>query len=397
MSEQIEPYLITPPIPDLAEVRPANEGGVIGLDGYKYQYHYAAKLCLEMITEGDEIEYVACELQDDIVAKMRNGTYKFYQVKRRAGNMWTINRLKDEGVWEGFLRCRRDFGEGHSYWFVTDQDCSNKIKRQPDLGRWHVLTRNGKAFCRENELNDAQKIITTISQFLGFANQREAESFFWNTRILKKITKSALILDNLANITLIFEGRGITTDHSSRLRIYRSLVSIIEAKVEEDIPEATYREILERRKVTPNEVEACLSSSRFVEIQPNQFNIDSDPEHRTLRRKLTDAMFPEPVKRFFVESRILFMIRFRKDFIHASEYLRQLRWRVFRLCVDIQTSAQQSTDYRPTYNLLKEELVSLAEKENRTHPTIQVDYDYLHGMVCQLTAECYHEWFSEKQ
>jgi hypothetical protein len=393
MSEQIEHQHSTLPS-DLAEVRPANEGGIIGLSGLKYQYHYAAKLCLEMITSGGEIEYVACELQDDIAAKMRNGFYKFYQAKTRTGNYWTTNRLIDEGVLQGFLRCRQEFGEGHSYWFITDQDCTNRINRQPDLGRWQVLTRTTRALCRENELNDAQKIIITISQGLGIMNQHEAESFFWSTRILRKITKRELILDNLQQIALFFDERGIVTDNASRRRIYRDLVSIIEAKADEDIPEATYREMLERRKVDANEVEACLNSNLFRQTQPSQFDIDVDPENRTLRRKLSDAEFPEFLKRFFIESRNRFMSRFRKDFIHASEYLRELRWKVWNLCVDVQTSTQQDSDYRPNYNLLKAELVRLAETENRNQPTIELDYDYLHGMVCQLTAECNHEWSS---
>ncbi len=378
---------------ELTTVRPNDEGGIIGLIGLKYQYHFAIQECLKMTLSQEPIEYVAIELHDDVVTKLNDGTYKFFQVKGREGSLWTINTLKHKKVWQGFLRCKKIFGEGHSYWFVSDQDCQNRVSNRPDLGRMKQLTQMTIVLCRETDLNHADEIIQKLMKEIEFENEEQARSLFWNTRIIRK-DNTTLILENLNLIEQILVARGLPSGLINRKQVYKELRSFIEEGLVPIEPALTLREILEARKITVQDVENCFNIP-FQDTQPGNFDFSSD-NNRTLEQKMRDAEFSNPLKRYFLESRNRFTSRFLKDAIHSANILKDLRWKVWSICIEAQTSTA-SGNHIALYDSIKSELRELARKENESNPGITIDYDYVHGMLCQLTAECNHEWIALRE
>lgn len=377
--------------PDLTTIRPPNEGGVIALQGLKYQYHFAAYKCLEMLEKG-EIEFVACELHDDVVVKLINGRYLFCQVKSKSGELWTINRLKDENVWNGFLKSSEKFGDQNSFVFVSEQDAQSRVNNKPDLGKMKTLTDLGKTKCTPQELIQASEIIDRLTNVTEVPDKEKITSFFWNVQILTKFpNKASLIPINLQQVEKILLDRGIESDPANRIRIYHAIISKIEEHIDEPPLEARHTELLEFRKVKVDDIERCLTAP-FKSPSLKLFNIETDPEHRSLHEKL--HKFPKPFTKLFIESRNRFQVRYRKDVINCADYLKELRWKVWNVCVEVQLSVENSLPFKPIYNATRQELANLAEEENRISPPIIVDADYLHGMMCQLTAECDNEWFA---
>lgn len=374
---------------ELTDVRPNDEGGIIGLSGLKYQNHFAAKKCLEMVLNPGLIEYVASELHEDIVVKLKNETYDFYQVKGRKGRLWTINSLKHVNVWGGFLRCKKEFGEGHTYWFVSNKDCENRVSNRPDLGRMKILTDTTKPLCNENDLNDVDQIIKTLKKEIAFENDVQAISFFWNTRIINENMR-ALIFENLNVIEKILIDRSLPSDQVNREQVYKEIIYMIEDSLVPNNPTATLREILETRKIVSQDVHNCFDIP-FKTTNNSHFDLSADNK-RTLIQKMEDAGFPNPLKKYFLESRNRFTIRLLKDSVHSADYLDDLRWKVWSICVEKSQPDSTSGGYFALYESIKSELKTLAINESQSFTEITIDYDYLHGMLCQLTAECNHEW-----
>jgi hypothetical protein len=384
-------------IPDLAEVRLPNDGGGRNIVGTEYQFHFAAGQCLDMLTNPG-IEFVASELQDDVVVKRKDGSYTFYQVKGRTGSLWTISSLQEEGVWTNFLRCCREFGQGHTYVFVSDQDAKVRSgTKKPDLGRMRqITTENGRGACNEAELVEADDLIQLLKEKLDITDRKEAEALFWNMRIWTKYDGSeGLEALNLQKLERGLTQRGIASDLPNQKRIYDDITTLLRKGVAAPPFGSTLTERLEHRKVSRENVETCISGP-FRSPTSGHFDLDADPEDRSLRQKCEEAGLPNDLTRFFVESRNRFYVRFRMDRVHALGYLENLRWKVWGRCVAGRSAASSIGNYTPgkAYREIRSDLERLASEENAQcpPPPIEVDLDYLHGMMCQLTAECNNEW-----
>lgn len=389
--------LSTTVIPNLTVVRPPNDGGGRNIAGTEYQFHFAAGQCLDMLTN-PEIEFVASELQDDVVVKKKDGTYTFYQVKGRTGSLWTISTLHNEGVWDNFLRCFREFGQGHSYIFVSDQDAQFRSSgRKPDLGRMRTITtENGRAGCNQSELMEADDLIQILKQKLGITGRQDAESLFWSVQIWTKYpsAEGSMAL-NLQKLEIILNERGIVSNQSSRKQIYDSITTRLRENVAAMPFGLTRTERLELRKVSRQDLEPCLN----VPVRSptlSHFDLDADPENRSLRQKCESAGLSNDLARFFIESRNRFYVRFRRDNLHALGYIEDLRWKVWERCIAGRSATSSSGDYTPgkAYREIRNELERLASQENAqlSPPPVEVDFAYLHGIMCQLTAECNNEW-----
>lgn len=381
--------------PDLTEIRPSNEGGFIGLYGLKYQYHFAAQKCLEMLAEPAMIECVACELQDDVVVKLRNGKYIFYQIKNSTGDLWTINELKQKNVWKNFVKCLREFGDGHSYVFVSDQHAKNRISKKSDLGRIKSLTDIGRESCNQSELIEADDLLNALMDNISdLTNKAEAEALFWSLRLLTGYDKiTGLKHSNLNKLEEVLRKLGIDSDLPNRMRIYNCIVLKLETSVTEPLPEWTYREKVERRKIRPDDVRECLLGP-YKDPQLAQFDLNADPAHRNLRQKTVDGKLPAHWAEYFIECRNYFHLHFKEDFVNAAFYLNELRRKVWDICIEQKMTATTQGSYSPliTYKLIRDGLKQLEDRESN-HSPIPVDFDYLHGMLCQLTAECHHDWY----
>jgi hypothetical protein len=136
----------------------------------------------------------------------------------------------------------------------------------------------------------------------------------------------------------------------------------------------------------------CISPP-FKDAQINTFDLNKDPEHRTLRQKSEAVNFPERLILYLIETRNYFFVHFRQDVIHAASYLNELRLKVWGICLRATLSA--STRNGPVYDYwaILKDLDDLAAEEAKNAP-INVDFLYLHGMLSQLTAECLNEWQS---
>ncbi len=98
---------------------------------YRYQATYAAILSLGILRDDPKIEEIFCEHHEDILAKMRDGTYHGIQVKTRA--------------------------PGGGPWKTNDQDMSNSIARFVDLegrfpGRFsrYTIATNHQFYIKDN-------------------------------------------------------------------------------------------------------------------------------------------------------------------------------------------------------------------------------------------------------
>jgi hypothetical protein len=382
--------------PDLAEVRQPDDGGAISFIGTKYQYHFAAYKCLQMLLDPERYEYVASELQDDVAVKLRDSKYEFYQVKQKRNEQWKINTLHSEGVWQRFWRLQKEFGYGHSYFFVSDQSAQPRVSNKPDLGRMKALTDNGRARCNELELIQAGDLIDKLMGKLDITDRGEVEKLFWSIRILTGFERQkGLVASNVQLLEQLLEKRRIVSDSPNRMRIYRRIISVLEASVAEPPLDVTHRERLELRKIDTAKLEECLKGP-FKDKHLRSFSIDDgEAQQRDLRSKSREANFPENIVRYFIECHNCFHIRYRQDILHAAAYLSELRLKVWDVCSGAQVSAYVNGFDSPlkTYDTIRSELKQLATLESNSTPPIAVDFDYLHGMMCQLTAECDNEWY----
>lgn len=382
--------------PDLADIRLSDDGGAINLTGLKYQYHFAVHKSLEMLNKPENnIEYVSTELQDDVTVKLKNGTYEFYQVKERRGEFWRIKTLETEGVWQRFLLQKDTFGENNKFCFVSDQYAQHIVSRTPDLGKMRDITFRGEKFCTETDLIAANELIKKISQIIG-VDDTQVQTIFWNTRIMTAFERrQGLFAINLNLLEELLLKKGIESDLPSRTRIYQRIISLLEESVLPDLSDLTYQEKINRRKISPEQLISCLTGPYKTE-HPVNFRFD-EGEHqpRSLRKKSEDGKFSEDIIRYFLDSRINFQCHYRRDVIHAADYLSQLRLKVWDVCTNGKISANlEKPNYPPskTYQTICQELKLLAVEEEKANPPIKVDYQYLHGIMCQLTAECDNEW-----
>jgi hypothetical protein len=380
----------------ITQVRPLDDGGAINLMGLKYQYHHAAGLCLDMLLHPDKIEYIASELQDDVVMKLRDGHYYFYQIKEKRTDLWTISMLESEGVWRRFLRLRSEFGPGHVFCFVSDQDAQYSVSNRPDLGRLRKLTTEiGYDSCDSQEIDDANQLIAMLAKKLGFVDDKEIAEIFWEIRIHTHSQRLAgLIALNLEKLEEYLNQCSFASDIINRERIYGRIVAKIENVVSEPPAQSNLRERLEHRKVTATDLQACVSPP-FKSPRMQAFDLDSDPENRTLRKKSEDAQLPEDLILYFIEMRNFFSYRYRQDMILAADYINRLRLKIWSTCFQSRMPfSSTGGPYAPivSYSQISADLQALAKSEAQRNPPVQVDFEYLHGMMCQLTAECLNDW-----
>ncbi|CAG1015808.1 hypothetical protein ANRL4_05601 [Anaerolineae bacterium] len=380
----------------ITQVRPPDDGGAISLIGLKYQYHYAAGLCLDMLLHPDKIEYVASELQDDVVVKLNDGHYCFSQVKEKRTDLWTISMLESEGVWKRFLKLREEFGPGQVYLFVSDQDAQYSVNNRPDLGRFRKLTTEiGHESCNSQEIDDANQLIAMLVKKLGLTDDKEIAEIFWEIRIHTHSERlDGLIACNLIKLEEYLNQRGQASDITNRERIYRCMVARIEEAVAEPPAHGNLRERLEHRKVTALDLQDCIGPP-FKSPTMQAFDLGLDPENRTLRKKSEDANLPEDLIIFFIGMRNYFSYRCRQDMINAADYVNHLRLKVWSTCFRARMPIlADGTTYTPVvaYSQIWADLQAVADGEAQHNPPVQVDFEYLHGMMCQLTAECLNDW-----
>ncbi|MEZ4514975.1 MAG: dsDNA nuclease domain-containing protein [Chloroflexota bacterium] len=396
MSNQIQKHQSTP---NLENIRQEDDGGAINISGIDYQFHFAAEKCLEMLAKPEEYEFVSSETHEDVVVKRKNGTYEFYQVKQKSSEYWTLSDLKSRGIWTNFIKVRGKFGEDNTFWFVSDQTAKYSSmrgkKREPNLGRMKTLTHMGKNICYQNEKerSDAEKLFEKLRLDWEFSNLDETENFFWNIRIVTDyLHERGLESSNTLALQELLEMRGISIDSINLRRIYNSITQLLRERVK--APDtATYEQAIEMRKIRLQDLEKCVVGP-FREPNLNQFDLNDENEEsqiRDLRQKTEDLN--TNFAKYFIESRNYFSYLYRQQISFAALYIAELRYAVWGICH--RGKVFSSDDRKPiqTYKKIINGLEDLATREQLKQPPIDVTSDYLHGMMCQLTAECHHDWY----
>lgn len=64
---------------------PGSEGGA----GYTYQWHVAARMCIQMLAD-KAVDYIVCEFHEDVVQIRRGLQLDFVEVKKRENGNWTL-------------------------------------------------------------------------------------------------------------------------------------------------------------------------------------------------------------------------------------------------------------------------------------------------------------------
>ncbi len=388
-------------IPNLEDIRQDNDGGAIAVSGFDYQFHFAAQKCLEMLEYPDKYEFVSSETHEDVVVRLKNGTYEFYQVKQRATEQWNLSDLKSRNVWTNFIKLRDAFGPNNSFWFVSDQtnkfsSARGKRNRIPDLGYMKKLTFQGEKICNQNakDRSSVDTLLSRLDKDWSFNNLTETEAFFWNIRILTDYNReSGLESNNIRKLQKILEMRGINADSANLARIYEEIINSLRKSVKPPAT-ATSAESIELRKVRPHNIEICISGP-FIDAHLTQFVLDEkhdEPQRRTLRQKTKklNSIDPKAVE-YFISSRNFFAIKFRQQQSYAASYIAELRHLVWGICH--RNTVMNGGEIGQTYAAILNELEKLADQQQRKNvPVDDVDREYLHGMMCQLTAECHYEW-----
>jgi len=387
--------------PNLEDIRQENDGGVDAISGFDYQFHFAAQKCLEMLAEPDKYEFVSSETHEDVVVRLKNGIYQFYQVKQKAMEQWTLSDLKSRNVWANFIKVREKFGSGNSFWFVSNQtakfsNTNGKGSRRPNLGQMQKLTQRGKNLCNQNikDQDNVNILLTQMDEDWGFNNLIEAEAFFWNIRILTAYgDETGLRKGNIYKLREILEARSINTDNPNSSRIYDSITTLLRKRLQSPAT-ATIEEAIEMRKIRLPDLEKCITGP-FSEPRLEQFMIEEkhdDLQRRTLRQKTEKLKTVDPkAVEYFINSRTFFAVKFRQQQSYAALYIAELRQSVWGICHS--KSVLNDGKLEETYKAILEGLYKLADQQQKKDsPIDDVDFDYLHGMMCQLTAECHYEW-----
>lgn len=396
MSNQIQKHQSTP---NLEDIRQEDDGGAINISGIDYQFHFAAKKCLEMLAKPEEYEFVSSETHEDVVVKRKNGPYEFYQVKQKSSEQWTLSDLKSRGIWKNFITARGKFGEDNTFWFVSDQTAQYSSrrggKREPNLGSMKKLTLRGKNICyqNENERNDAEKLFAKLRSDWEFSTLDETENFFWNIRILTDCEhERGLESSNILALQELLEIRGISIDTINLRRIYNSITQLLRERVKPP-DTATYEQAIEMRKIRLEDLERCVVGP-FREPNLNQFDLSDENEESQIRdlRQKTESL-PPNLAEYFIESRNYFYVLYRQQIGFDASYIANLRHLVWGICHRQKVFSANDNKPIQTYREILKGLEELSAHEQIIQPPIDVTPDYLHGMMCQLTAECHHDWY----
>lgn len=384
---------------NLEDIRQENDGGATNISGIDYQFHFAAEKCLEMLGKPEKYEFISSETHEDVVAKLNNGPYEFYQVKQKSSEFWTLSELKSRGIWANFIKVRNKFGKDNSFWFVSDQTAkysSQKGKRrEPDLGHMKSLTQVGKNICYQNEKDrgDAEKLYEKLNTDWEFSDLIETERFFWSIRILTDYShERGLESSNVLKLQQLLETRGISVDSKNSRRIYATILRLLRERVKPP-DTATYEQAIEMRKIRLQELEDCLTGPyREPNLKSFSFNYeDEELQLRDLRQK-TEFLDPNEAA-FFIASRNYFSVFYRQQKSYVASYIDQLRHSVWSVCHKKKVLAVEGTKPVQTYRSIIQGLEELVEREQVKQPPIDITFEYLHGMMCQLTAECNHDWY----
>ncbi|MCB8948206.1 MAG: DUF4297 domain-containing protein [Ardenticatenaceae bacterium] len=384
---------------NLENIRQDNEGGVIAISGFEYQFHFTAQKCLEMLTKPKEITFVSSETHEDVVVCLADGTYEFYQVKSKESEQWYLRDLSTQGVWSNFIKVREKFGNENSFWFVSNQTAKHsvqkgKAKRIPDLGQMKKLTYRGKSICSQDERDkdNVAILLDRLNKDWDFNDRIEADSFFWKIRILTDHEhETGLQSNNILSLQKILEERGIYADSTNLSRIYDLIVNLLRKRVKPP-DTATYEEAIELRKIRVEDLEDCISAP-YTETRLSNFvfsKTSEEPQKRKLCQKTKDL---PGGPNYFIESRNYFAILYRQQLSFAAEYIAHLRHRVWTVCHTNKIQFIDGQKPLKTYQEIVKGLTKLVENEQNKKPPIEVTLDYLHGMMCQLTAECLHDWY----
>lgn len=387
--------------PNLEDIRQENDGGSVAISGFDYQFHFAARKCIEMLAEPGKYEFVSCEAHEDVVVRLTDGSYEFYQVKLKADEQWNLSDLKSRGVWANFIKLRDKFGSGNSFWFVSDQTAKHSTKkgrgnRVPDLGRMRVLTQQGKNICYQNERdkNSVARLLERLDKDWSFNDMAETETFFWSIRILTDHEhERGLESCNVRDLQKLLESRGILADSLNLSRIYNSIVLLLREAVKRP-DTATDKEAIEMREIRSSDLENLITGP-FTELQMGQFTLDGthdESQQRDLRQKTKE--FDPKSAAYFIDSRNYFAVLYWQQVSYAKSYIDHLRHRVWGVCHRYKIEAADGQNAMQTYRTILKGLNELANHEKNLDPPIEVTPDYLHGMMCQLTAECYHDWYT---
>lgn len=347
-----------------------------------------------MLSKDSDIEFVSSESHEDIVVKTKNRGYNFYQVKTKRQGAWSIADLNSANVWKNFLRLQRIFGNDHTFFFVSEQTASYGRRSNFDLGKMKTLTQKGNKLCNEKELIDADNIIDRLMGLssVEFQDRTEAEHLFWSTRILTDTDHfRGLRADNSLSIERILEQQQIQSNVQSRHQISLAIKDLITSQI---IPEdeCTLEEILRARQLKADDIERCFRGAEQI-TQSNSFLIHDASDIRNLRQKTIEAQFPSQWSTYFIDYRNQFARRYREDVIYAEEYLSKLRLRVWDVCNEQKLYPTEPYKSFVEYRVIRRNLKDLLKKELEDKPPIRIDFEYLHGMMCQLTAECCHDWY----
>jgi hypothetical protein len=374
----------------LIGVKQIDDGGVRNLTGIQYQYHFAVYKCLKMLIGTQSIEYVACELHDDVIVRRTDEIYEFYQVKTRQDDPWKMIHLRNEGVWKKFIDHRELFGQQHVCYFVTDQSVQNVVSKKPDLGKMKQLTQMGKSMCNRKDLDDADELIAKLKSLTGVKDDEVIQGLFWGTRIIANFERqTGLIYMNLNLLEELLTLRGIPCDLENRTRIYRQIISAMQSRIVEVLPEATIQQQLECRIFSRKDIDLCITGP-FRDARLANFEFASDPEYLSLRQKSERRRLPDNLIRNLIELRIYFLQRSRDDIIVAPDYLNQLRLKV--LATSQSARMVSSIGQRISLKDVWDALDRLAQDEIECKPPVRIDAFYLRGILCQLTSECINDW-----
>lgn len=377
--------------PELHEIRPPDEGGPIAIHGFEYQHQFTLSKCIQLLSNPSSYQFVSSETHDDVVVKRTEGNYEFYQVKRKAEGAWTVMELHNRQIWLKFLNLRRCFGPNSRFVFVSDQTAKRGRTRTYDLYDMKKVTMLGQRHCNEKDKLVAKALINTLHELLG-GNREEIEDLFWSIRILTDSEReNGLRSTNLIGLGKALEQRGIKCDSFNLERIYSRMKDLLVRRI---IPkeELSYEEVLKERELSYNDLESCIGPPFSTRLIP-QFTL-SDSDTVSLQEKTIKAGFPANIQRYFLESRNYFSAKYYLSMADSAEYIADLRMKIWRICIERQMRSQTNPAIAQYSDVLAD-LNDLVTQE-KDHAPFELSRELVHGMLCQLTAECHHDWHMPK-
>jgi hypothetical protein len=299
-----------PPLPSIFDLEPLEHGGEDARQGFGFQDHVAAGLCVDMMLDGS-IKEIWCETHDDITLLFEIDTTKelrveFIQVKaHELDQLWSVSKITGrEPVGNGKALGKCIVEKSLANDRCREPCCFRIVTARPIKDELEILSLARGCEARTKAAEKLAELATTLMEKLAeVRSPNNNDATFWANETYWQIAHDATSEKNrnLLRLHKAIDSSGHLIAPDQLDELYMRLVSKVW-----DAGTARFRKVPEQKKIKRNDLLLWLEEKLDQLLHPAQ------APGKRLEEKMGRALLPADAVRTALEHRGLFLREIRR-------------------------------------------------------------------------------------